>query len=114
MQKSTKKKVIALIFFIIVLIGLAVFLFSGDNFGVLKEIFNQNATKDQVQDSIAKLGIRAYIVVFILAMLQVVLTFIPAEPLHVVAGIGFGLWKGIAVCLAGVVAGSALVFILYK
>lgn len=109
-----KKKLIALAIFIVIFIGLLVFLFYGDNFNVLKEIFNTNATKDQIQDSIGKLGIRAYIVVFILSMMQVILTFVPAEPLHVIAGISFGLWKGMAVCLAGIMVGNTIVFILYK
>ena len=111
---TKKKKLIALAIFIVVFIGLLVFLFYGDNFNVLKEIFNTNATKDQIQDSIGKLGIRAYIVVFILSMLQVILTFVPAEPLHVIAGISFGLWKGMAVCLAGIMVGNTIIFILYK
>lgn len=111
---TKKKKLIALAIFIVIFIGLLVFLFYGDNFNVLKEIFNTNATKDQIQDSIGKLGIRAYIVVFILSMLQVILTFVPAEPLHVIAGISFGLWKGMAVCLAGIMVGNTIIFILYK
>lgn len=113
-SSGKKKKLIALICFIAIFIGLLIFLFYGDNFNVLKEIFNTNATKEQIQDSIAKLGIRAYIVVFILSMLQVVLTFVPAEPLHVIAGISFGLWKGMAVCLAGIMVGNTIVYILYK
>ena len=116
MTKSAtkKKKLIALFAFIAIFIGLLFFLFYGDNFQVLKEIFNTNATKEQVQDSIAKLGIRAYIVVFIISMLQVILTFVPAEPLHVISGISFGLWKGMAVCLAGILVGNTIVYILYK
>lgn len=111
---TKKKKLIALAIFIVIFIGLLVFLFYGDNFNVLKEIFNTNATKDQIQNSIGKLGIRAYIVVFILSMLQVILTFVPAEPVHVIAGISFGLWKGMAVCLAGIMVGNTIIFILYK
>ena len=114
MQSSTKKKVIALVAFILVFISLLVFLFYGENFDVLKEIFNTNATKDKIQASIGKLGIRAYIVVFVLSMMQVILTFVPAEPLHVIAGISFGLWKGMAVCLAGIMVGNTIVYILYK
>jgi len=116
MQKSTtrKAKIIALIGFILVFIGLLVFLFSGENFQVLKEMFKAGATKQDIQNSISKLGIKAYIVVFVLSMLQVVLTFVPAEPLHVISGISFGLWKGMAVCFAGIVAGNAIIYILYK
>lgn len=113
-SETKKKKIIALAIFIAIFIGLLVFLFYGDNFNVLKEIFNSNATKDQIQESIGKLGIRAYIVVFLISMMQVILTFVPAEPLHVIAGISFGLWKGMAVCLAGIMVGNTIVYILYK
>ncbi len=114
MKAATKKKLIALAIALVIFTGLLVFLFYGENFEVLKEIFNTNATKQEVQDSIGKLGIRAYIVVFILSMMQVVLTFVPAEPLHVIAGISFGLWRGMAVCLAGIMVGNTIVYILYK
>ena len=113
-SSGKKKKLFALLGFILVFIGLIIFLFSGENFNVLKEIFRADATKQEVQESIGKLGIRAYIVVFILSMLQVILTFVPAEPLHVIAGISFGLWKGMAVCLAGIAVGNTIIYILYK
>jgi len=114
-KKSTKKwKILAGFAFVFIFLGLLVFLFSGDNFDVLKEIFNSNATKEEVQDAIDKLGIRSYIVVGVLAMLQVVFTFVPAEPLHVVAGISFGLWRGILICLIGILLGNTLIYILNK
>ncbi len=114
-SKATKKgKIIAIVFFVAVLVGLAFFLFSGDNFGVMKEIFNTNATKEEVQLAIEKLGVRAYIVVGILAMIQVVLTFIPAEPLHVISGISFGLWEGVLICLIGIILGNTIIYLLYK
>lgn len=114
MNSQKKKKLIAVLCFVAVFIGLVVFLFYGENFNVLKEIFRADATKEEVQASIGKLGLRAYLVVFILSMLQVVMTFVPAEPLHVIAGISFGLWKGMAVCLAGIIAGNTIIYILYK
>jgi len=114
-QKSTKKiKIIAGIMFVVVFCLLLVFLFSGDNFDVLKEMFRAGATKEDVQNSIEKLGIRSYIVVAVLAMLQVVFTFVPAEPLHVVAGISFGLLRGILVCLIGIIVGNTIIYILNK
>ena len=113
-KKGRKRKILALLGFILVFVGLIVFLFSGENFNVLKEIFRADATKQEVQDAIEKLGIRAYIVVFVLSMLQVILTFVPAEPLHVISGISFGLWKGMAVCLAGIAVGNTIIYILYK
>lgn len=113
-KKIRKIKIIATVTLVLVLAGLLCFLFSGKNFEVLKEIFNTNATKAEIQDSIAKLGWRAYFVVFIISAFQVVLTFVPAEPLHVISGISFGLWKGGLICLAGIMFGNTIIYILYK
>ncbi len=113
-KKSLKFKIIALSCFIVTFVGLVVFLFSGENFNVLKEIFSANSTKESIQESISKLGFRAYVVVGLISMMQVLLTFVPAEPLHVVAGISFGLWKGLLVCLAGILIGNTIIYILNK
>lgn len=113
-KRNIKTKIVALFLFIAIFVGLLFFLFSGNNANVLKEIFNTSATKDEIRGSISKLGIRAYIVVFLLSMFQVLFTFVPAEPLHVIAGVSFGLWKGMAVCLAGIMVGNTIIYLLYK
>lgn len=111
---TNKWKIWAGISFVAILVCLIVFLFSGENFVLLKEIFNTNSTKEQVQQSIGKLGIRSYIVVGLIAMIQVVFTFVPAEPLHVISGISFGLWKGILICLIGILLGNTIIYVLNK
>ncbi len=113
-KKVFKWKVWGSLSFVLALVGLAFFLFSGDNYLVLHEIFRADANPDKIKYAISKLGIRAYIVIGILAMLQVMLTFIPAEPLHVVAGMSFGLWKGMLVCFIGILLGNTLIFLLNK
>ncbi len=115
MKVNTKKfKLIASAIFALIFVALVVFLFSGENFDVLKEIFNTNATKEEIQQSIGKLGYKSYLVVGILAMIQVVFTFIPAEPLHVISGISFGLLKGVAICFIGILLGNTIIYILNK
>ena len=109
-----KGKILALLAFVTIFIGLLFFLFAGENFNVLKEIFKADTTREEVRISISKLGIRAYIVVFLLSMFQVLFTFVPAEPLHVIAGVSFGLWKGIAVCFSGIIVGNTIIYLLYK
>lgn len=115
LKNNVKKwKILASIIFVFILASLLVFLFAGENFKLLKEIFNTNATKEEIQDSISKLGIRSYIFVAVLAMIQVVFTFIPAEPLHVVSGISFGLLNGVIVCFIGILLGNTIIYILTK
>lgn len=113
-DKTKKIKIISVVAFLMFFLLLIVFLFSGKNFQVLKEIFNSNASKDEVREAIGKLGIRSYIVVVLLAMVQVVFTFIPAEPLHVISGISFGLFKGVLICFIGILIGNTIIYILNK
>ncbi|MEG2088368.1 MAG: VTT domain-containing protein, partial [Angelakisella sp.] len=42
--------------------------------------------------------------------LQIVVAVIPGEPIEVVAGAMYGIWGGLAVCLTGVLVGSAGIF----
>lgn len=100
--------------FAIVFAGLMLFLFSGDNLPILKALFTETDQKEDVRDSLSQLGWRGYITVGILAMLQVVLTFLPAEPVQVVSGIAFGFLGGFLACLAGVIIGNTVVFLLYR
>lgn len=90
------------------------FLFSGDNVQILKELFKENVTKEEIQDSLSGLGWRGYVGFGGLSMLQVILTFLPAEPVQVMAGISFGFLKGGLVCLAGVFIGNTVLYVLYK
>ncbi len=46
--------------------------------------------------------------------LQVVVAFIPGEPLELAGGYAFGAWEGTLLALAGIVVGSGLVFLLVR
>ncbi len=100
---------------VLVLFALTLFfLFSGDNVQILKELFKDDVTKEEVQDQLSGLGWRGWVGFGCLSMLQVVLTFIPAEPVQVMAGISFGIWKGGLICICGVFVGNTVLFVLYK
>ena len=113
-KKSKKVKLWVTIAFVFVFIGLMFFLFSGKNFDIIKSLFRSDITKEEVQATLSQLGVKAYVTLGILSMLQVVLTFLPAEPVQVMAGISLGLWKGVLVCTIGVIIGNTIIYILYK
>ncbi len=54
------------------------------------------------------------LVFFGLQLLQVVIAFIPGEPLEIGAGYAFGAVEGTLLCMAGVAVGSTLIFILTR
>ena len=99
---------------VFVFCGLLVFLFSGDNFVLLKDMFRSDITREELQEVLGRLGFKGYFTIGILSMLQVVLTFLPAEPVQVMGGIAFGFFRGSLVCLAGVFVGNTLIYALYK
>ncbi|MDR1205951.1 MAG: VTT domain-containing protein [Peptococcaceae bacterium] len=45
-----------------------------------------------------------------MVVLQMLVAIIPGEPLELVSGYAFGFWEGTALCLAGILIGSALIF----
>ena len=47
-------------------------------------------------------------------MLQVVVAFIPGEPIELVAGYAFGFWEGSLLTLLGFLIGSWIVFVLVR
>ncbi len=116
MAKSSRKtrKIIIAIAFLALLVGLVFFLFSGDNRAILADLFRDDVTREEIQESLSKLGFKGYFTIGILSMLQVVLAFLPAEPVQMIAGVSFGIWHGVAICLAGVIVGNTIIYILYK
>lgn len=113
-KKNRRLKICVAIGFALLFAALMLFLFSGGNLQIVINIFREDMSTEEIREALEGFGIRGYITIGILSMLQVVLTFLPAEPTQVVAGITFGMLEGGLVCLAGVVAGNSLIFVLYK
>jgi uncharacterized membrane protein YdjX (TVP38/TMEM64 family) len=117
MEKQTSNKKIKIwvaLITVVIFIGLMFFLFSGDNSQILKKVFKSGATKDEIREALSGFGWRGYITLGVLSMLQVVLTFLPAEPVQVISGLSFGILNGGLICLAGVFVGNTLIYVLYK
>ncbi len=114
MSKSKKIKLISAIATILIVAGLLFFMFSGDNFQIVKSLFNDNLTEEEFKSLLQSFGWRGAVTLGILSMLQVVLTFLPAEPVQVLSGIGYGFGYGFLICLAGVIVGNTLIYVMYK
>lgn len=54
-------------------------------------------------------------VVLVLAVVaQILVAFLPGEPIEILAGVVFGSWLGLLLCLLGAFLGSVLVYVLVK
>lgn len=69
---------------------------------------------EQFQDWVDSAGIWGRIIFVGMVVLQVVVAFIPGEPVEIAAGYAFGFWEGSLLTLAGFLIGSWLVFSLVR
>ncbi len=117
MEEKTNKKKLKIwlaVAFVAIFVGLMFFLFSGDNALILRSLFREDISREELRAALSSLGVKGYVTIALLSMLQVVFTFVPSEPVQVLSGMSFGFWKGGAICIAGVVLGNIIIYVLYK
>ncbi len=113
-KKETRYKLYITIGLLVVLALLLLFVFSGSNFDLLKSLFADDLSNEELRDKLNDFGWRGYITVAVLAMLQVVCAVLPAEPVQVLAGLTFGFPVGLLCCCIGVFLGNTAIFLLHK
>ncbi len=114
MNRQKTKKIWMTLGLIALFILLGVFLLAGENFDLLRSLFTGDHSTEELQEMLAQFGIRGHITIVILSMLQVVISFLPAEPVQVLAGLTFGFPIGLLCCTVGVLLGNTLIYVLYK
>lgn len=114
MQRQTKRKLYIALSVAAVVVLLMLLAFSGGNVVILKNLFTQELTNEQMRELLKGFGWRGYITVAALATLQVICAFLPAEPVQVLAGFTFGFPVGLLCCEIGVLIGNTLIFMLQK
>ena len=113
LKKLSGRKVFLSVLFFAALLFLF-FLLSGDNLKILKDLFTGALDNDELRDELMDLGFGGYITIGVLSMLQVICTFIPAEPIQVLAGLAFGFPIGLVCCVIGVFLGNTVIYALYS
>ncbi len=67
--------------------------------------------RELLRDYIQSLGWGGVFVFVLLQILQIVVAVIPGEPFELIAGIIYGTWGGLFICLVGILLGQILVFL---
>ncbi len=68
----------------------------------------------EIQSWVSKIGIAGILLIFGVQTLQVVIAFIPGEPVEVLSGALYGTFGGLSICLTGCIFASAIIFTLSK
>ncbi len=114
MTKRVKIKIVAIIFTLLAVVGLIWFMISGDNRIIIKQLFSADLSQEEFVELIRSFDIRGVITLSLLSMIQVIIPFMPEEPVQVLAGMGYGIWQGILICLAGIILGNAIIYLACK
>ena len=113
-KQHRKTKILIAFCVIIILSLLALLALSGGNLALIKSLFVKDLSNEEMKELLSGFGWRGYIVISALSMLQVVCTFLPAEPVQVLAGVTFSFPIGLLCCMAGVFIGNTLIHMLQK
>lgn len=72
------------------------------------------AMRDAFTAFVESIGIWGYVLMFAIQVLQVVIAIIPGEPVELMAGVLYGGFGGLILCLTGCIAGSGMIFTLMR
>ncbi len=113
-KKEIKYKIYIAFSLLIIFALLAFFVLSGDNFSLLKSVFLDDLSNEQLKDTLKGFGWRGYITIVVLTIIQIVCSFLPAEPVQVLSGLTFGFPVGLLCCSIGILLGNTTIFLLHK
>lgn len=111
-KQQTRQKLLIAMGLMVILALLIMLALSGGNLALLKSLFIQDLSNEELSDQLKGFGWRGYVVITALATLQVICTFLPAEPVQVLGGFTFGFPVGLLCCMLGVLIGNTLIYIL--
>jgi len=105
-----KDKIKFAVFAAFILVMLIVALIFLPNIVALKD----QEARDALKETILSYGVWGWLVFGAIQLFQVIFAVIPGEPIEVIAGLLYGPWGGLAICLAGTLIGSILIYFLVK
>lgn len=110
-QLKTKTKVIRTILFsiiILLMIGLTIYLFP-------KFLELQHESKrEELKVYIESIGFWGWLLALGAQILQVVVAFLPGEPIEIVMGMIFGPIGGLLTCMLGIIIGTTIIYLFAK
>ena len=109
--KNNKVDFIKFIIFLIILAGLTVLTIQ-----LLPWItsLKDEAGREAFQNYIHAKGVWGIVILIGVQILQVVVAFIPGEPIEVLAGLLYGTWGGYVICTVGILIGTLIIYYTVK
>lgn len=109
-MKSKKKLIIQgiiILIFLILCIIATIYLYP-----IIKKMNTNEAFRNEFKEKISSFGIFGVLILLFCFILQNVLAIIPTSPFEIIAGLLYGTFGGICICLIGTTLGSLVVILL--
>ena len=74
------------------------------------EMLKDETMQIEFTNKIKSLGITGFFILLFIQVLQVVVAIIPGEPIEIVAGLCYGTFSGLLMCIIGILIGSTIIF----
>lgn len=105
-QNSQTKKLIAVMIVFLVLFGII----TVASMPLFSRLSDPEVQKE-LQSLVESMKVGGFLIMLGIQMIQVIIAFIPGEPVELLSGVLFGAWGGLFLCLAGIVLASSIIFI---
>lgn len=115
MNKLTKKeKIYMIIRSIIVILAIIFMVYITMKCIPLIGKLSNESTRIEFKNEIAAMGFKGILMVLGLQILQIIVAVIPGQPMEIVAGMLYGTWGGMLLCLVGIFIGTTIIFFLVR
>jgi len=111
-QSKAINLVVSILLVVLILVAITIMVI--DLMPLLKDVVAHITNEQVVTRDIYDYGWKGIFILAMLQAVQVITTIFPAQPVQILAGLTYGLVKGMAICIVGLVVGNALVFILIR
>ncbi len=108
LNKTNKIRLAMIIIFLVVSIGITIFLVP-----FIKCLLTADG-RALIEQKVKDFGIFAPVIFVLFQILQIVVALIPGEPVEIMGGIMFGSIGGLILCLIGILAGTIIVYYMVR
>lgn len=109
---QTRELLIALALISVILALISVIAFNLLPF--MKKVVSHISNEAALVSDVQHFGPEGAMMLIALQALQIVTVVFPSIAIQILAGLAFGVWKGLLICLAGYLLGNAMIFLLMR
>lgn len=108
MNKKNLKSIIVFVCFLVLMVVATILLWP-----IIESLFSEEG-RISFKEKIDSFGVGGWFVMLGVQILQIIVAFLPGEPIEIAMGMFYGSFGGLFTCLLGIFIGSIIVYLLAK